>query len=78
MQFTQIGVQKSRAMSIRLGVPQMSGPLLFVFCMTDIYVNTMQTRTLLYADDTVLYIKEDLKTDSDAHHKPVDRSAVWL
>ena len=44
----------------------------------DINFATPQTGTILYADDTVIYTKEELKTESEEHQEALERSAIWL
>ena len=79
MQFTQIGGKRS-TQNIRFGVPQGSvlGPLLFEDSINDIDLATTRTGAILYADDTVIHTKEDLKTASDDHQKALETSAIWL
>ena len=80
MQFTQIGGKRSTIQNISFGVPQGSvlRHLLFFICINDIDFATTRTGTILCADDTVIYTKQDLKTASDDHQKALETSAIRL
>ena len=73
MHLTQIGEERSTIQNIRFGVPLGSvlGPLLVVIHINDIDFATTRTGIIFYADDTVIYTKEDLD-------QILETSAIWL
>ena len=65
LQYTEIGSKKSSMRSIEIGFPQGSimGPLLFVIYVKDLTLETTEKKSILYADDTVVYTKSKPKTN---------------
>ena len=64
-QYIEIGSKKSSMRSIKIGVLQGSiiGPLLFIIYIKDLTLETSDIKSILYADDTVVYTKSEPKTN---------------
>jgi len=80
MQRVRVGGQLSEEVTVTSGVPQGSvlGPLLFLAYVNDIWRNTLSTtRTRLFADDCVIYIKNINNEDTEKLQKALDRLGEW-
>ena len=79
-QYTEIGSKKSSMRSIKIGVPQGSlmGPLLFVIYINDLTLETSDIKSILYADDTVVYTKSEPKTNETKINVILQKTASWL
>ena len=71
---------KSSMRSIEIGVPQGSimGPLLFVIYINDLTLETSDIKSILYADDTVIYTKSEPKTNETKINVILQKTASWL
>ena len=60
-QYTEIGSKKSSMMSIKIGVPlgSIMGPLLFIIYKNDLTLEASDIKSIIYADDTVVYTKSE-------------------
>ena len=67
LQYTEISSKKSSLRSIEIGVPQGSimGPLFFLLYIIDLTLKTSDIKSILYADDTVVYTKSETKTNEN-------------
>ena len=79
-QYTEIGSKNSSMRSIKIGVPQGSimGPLLFIIYINDLTLETSDIKSILYADDTVVYTKSEPKTNETKINVILQKTASWL
>ena len=79
-QYTEIGSKKSSIKSIKIGVPQGSimAPLLFIIYINDLTLKTSDIKSILYADDTVVYTKSEPKTNETKINVILQKTASWL
>ena len=79
-QYTEIGSKKSSMRSIKIGVPQGSimGPLLFIIYINDLTLETSDIKSILYADDTVVFTKSEPKTNETKINVIFQKTASWL
>ena len=79
-QYTEIGSKKSTTRRIKIVVPQGSimGPLLFIIYINDLTLETSDMKSILYADDTVVYTKSEIKTNETKTNVILQKTASWL
>ena len=80
LQYTEIGSKKSSMKSIKIGVPQGSkmSPLLFFININDLTLETSDIKSILHADDTVVYTKSEPKTNETKINVILHKTASWL
>ena len=79
-QYTEIGSKKSSMRSIKIGVQRSSimGPLLFIIYINDLTLATSDIKSILYADDTVVYTKNEPKTSKTKINVVLQNTAYWM
>ena len=80
LQYAELGSKKSSMRSREIGVPQGSimGPLIFIIYINDLTLETSDIKSILYADDTVLYTKNVPKTNETKINVILQKTASWL
>ena len=80
LQYTEIGSKKSSMRSVKIGVPQGSimGLLLYITYINDLILETSDIKSILYADDTVVYTESEPKTNETKINVIHQKTASWL